>query len=262
LFTYQSREAGVIVRLLNMRAGFFKSIISNFTGPLLYHEKNVYKNLQIGMALKLKFPHQAPELNFKNPVLSAFSNAIWNCPSAARVTVVLNEAAIDAPPAEELAERIGLMEASASARRSREERIARYDLSKRPYTRALLKLAAELIDEGDKLTGPIGVDGPKTLEADIKQAVLLIATAIVGSAALGASPGLLTPGEPHNFLVATFAFIVLMSLENSLSEEGYDLKQDDIVKDWSVSVCKVLFVTLGQDEFLAVYQDGHKSLLR
>ena len=93
-------QSGVIVRLRDMHGGFFKS---------LYNEKNVYKNVQTGMQLKLKFPQQPPELNFNNPVLSAFSNAIWNCASAARVAAVLNEAATNAPPAEELAERIASM---------------------------------------------------------------------------------------------------------------------------------------------------------
>jgi hypothetical protein len=32
-------------------------------------------------------------LNFKNPVLAAFSNAVWHCATAAQVCTVLNEAA-------------------------------------------------------------------------------------------------------------------------------------------------------------------------
>ena len=47
--------------------GLLQKLYDNFTGPLLYNEKNVYKNTQTGMHLKLKFPQQAPELNFKNP---------------------------------------------------------------------------------------------------------------------------------------------------------------------------------------------------
>jgi hypothetical protein len=123
--------------------------------------------------LKLKFPKQAPELNFKNPVLLAFSNAIWNCASAARVAAVLNEAAANAPAAEELAERIALMQA---ARQSRaERRTEHYDLTKRPFTRALLTLAAEKVIDSNRL------EEPKTLEAEIDRAVLDVATAIVGA---------------------------------------------------------------------------------
>ncbi len=246
-------QSGVIVRLFDLRGGFVKSMISNFTGPLPYNEKNVYKNLQTSLQLKLTFPQQAPELDFKNPVLSAFSNAIWNCASAARVTIVLNEAAINAPRAEELAERVGLMEAADAAQQSGTERIARYDLSKRPYTRALLNLAVELTSEADRWSGSIALEEPKAFEADIDRAVLFVAVAIVSGAALGASAGLLMPGDPNSFLVATFAIIV----QNSLSEEGYSLNQDI-----TISVMKVLFVTLGPDEIVKVYQDGHSLFWR
>jgi hypothetical protein len=58
----------------------------------LYNEGDVYKNAQTAQALSALFPDQAPELQFKNPVLSVFSNAIWHCGSAAEVCTVLNEA--------------------------------------------------------------------------------------------------------------------------------------------------------------------------
>jgi hypothetical protein len=45
------------------------------------------------LTLRVMFPEQAAELNFKNPVLAAFSNAIWHCATAAQVCTVLNEAA-------------------------------------------------------------------------------------------------------------------------------------------------------------------------
>ena len=250
-------QSGVIVRLWDMHGGFFKNFMTNFTGPLLYNEKNVYKNAQTGMQLKLRFPQQAPELNFKNPVLSAFSNAIWNCASAARVAAVLNEAATNAPAAEELAERIAMMQA-ADARQSRAaERIDRYDLTKRPFTRALLTLAAELIYEADKVISPVDVEEPKTLEAEIDRSVMLVATAIVGSAALGATGGLLTPGDPHNFLVATFAFIVLISLANPLAEEGYRPNQEN-----TIGVIKVLFVALDPNDITTIYKDGSRLFMR
>src|SRR5208282_3855365 len=51
-------QSGVIVRLFDLRGGFVKSMISNFTGPLPYNEKNVYKNLQTSLQLKLTFPQQ------------------------------------------------------------------------------------------------------------------------------------------------------------------------------------------------------------
>jgi hypothetical protein len=84
-----------------MSGGFFKTFIGNFTGAKLYNETNVYKGSRTAMALRLMFPDQAPELNFKSPLLSAFSNAIWHCGSAAEVSITLNEAAAKLPQLEQ-----------------------------------------------------------------------------------------------------------------------------------------------------------------
>lgn len=86
-------KVGVLVRHVDATGGFFKTVMSNFFGAKLYSESSVYKNAQTSHALMLMFPDQSPELRFKNPVLSTFSNAIWHCGSAAEVTIVLNEAA-------------------------------------------------------------------------------------------------------------------------------------------------------------------------
>jgi hypothetical protein len=48
----------------------------------------------------LIYPEQASPLSFKNPVLAAFSNAIWHCSSAVEVCTVLNEAVAKFPDAE------------------------------------------------------------------------------------------------------------------------------------------------------------------
>jgi hypothetical protein len=85
-------QTGVLVRLWNMRGGLVRSLMSNWFGPNLYNEKNVYKNARTAQALSIMFPEQIPSLSFKNPVLTAFANAIWHCSSAAEVSVVLNEA--------------------------------------------------------------------------------------------------------------------------------------------------------------------------
>jgi hypothetical protein len=53
----------------------------------------------------MTFSDQALELNFKNPVLAAFANAIWNCGSAAEVCTVLNEAAANMPEPERAGKR-------------------------------------------------------------------------------------------------------------------------------------------------------------
>ena len=87
-------QIGVLVRLWDMRGGLIKSLLSNFFGPKLYSESNVYKNVRTAQALSVMFPER---LRFKNPVLAAFSNAIWHCSSAAEVCTVLNEVATKAP---------------------------------------------------------------------------------------------------------------------------------------------------------------------
>ena len=86
-------QVGVLVRLSDMSGGLIKTLMNNFFGPKLYNESSLYKNAQTAQALSMMFPEQAPSLRFKNPVLAAFSNAIWHCASAAEVCVVLNEAA-------------------------------------------------------------------------------------------------------------------------------------------------------------------------
>jgi hypothetical protein len=91
-------QTGVLVRLWNMKGGLIKSIISNFLGPKLYNESVVYKNAEAARALSLAFPDEIPSLNFRNPVLAAFANAIWHCSSAAEVSIILNEAATKPPP--------------------------------------------------------------------------------------------------------------------------------------------------------------------
>ena len=86
-------KTGVLVRKWDIGGGFVKSMISNFSGPKLYNESNVYKNAETAKALKMRFPISAPELPpFKNPVLSSFVTAIWNCQSAVEVCTTLNEA--------------------------------------------------------------------------------------------------------------------------------------------------------------------------
>jgi len=92
---------GVLVRKLDS-GGFVKSMMSNFFGPKLYNESSVYKNAETAKALKMLFPKAEPNLPpFKNPVLSAFATAIWNCESAAAVCTMLNEAVAKAAELDE-----------------------------------------------------------------------------------------------------------------------------------------------------------------
>jgi DNA-binding FadR family transcriptional regulator len=43
------------------------------------------------MALDVMFHKTIPQ-SFQNPVLYAFANAVWNCPTAAEVGITINEA--------------------------------------------------------------------------------------------------------------------------------------------------------------------------
>lgn len=87
-------KTGILVRKWDAAAGFFKSMMGNFFGPKIYSESNVYKNAETARALKILFPKAEPGLPpFKNPTLTAFATAIWNCRSAVEVCALLNEAA-------------------------------------------------------------------------------------------------------------------------------------------------------------------------
>jgi len=83
-------QAGVLVR--SYKQGFFSGLIGSFFGPTLYQEKNVYKAARTAHALSVAFP-TVPQLKFKNPVLQAFSTAVWHCSSPAAVAIVLDEMA-------------------------------------------------------------------------------------------------------------------------------------------------------------------------
>jgi hypothetical protein len=39
-------------------------------------------------SLDTMFPEKTPALKFRNPVLSAFANAVWHCSSTAEVSIV------------------------------------------------------------------------------------------------------------------------------------------------------------------------------
>jgi hypothetical protein len=75
-------QTGVLVR--KSRCGFF--------GAILYNEKNVYLAAKTGMALDQQFPTYILPVEIKNPVLRAFANVVWHCPTAATVARTLNEA--------------------------------------------------------------------------------------------------------------------------------------------------------------------------
>jgi hypothetical protein len=119
---------GVLVRHSDMRGGLIKTFLNNFFGPKLYNESNVYKNAQTALALRMMYPEQAAELQFTNPALAAFSNAIWRCATAAKVCIVLNEAAVKAPQLKQDADAATLLSAfeAAQSRSAAAARTASY----------------------------------------------------------------------------------------------------------------------------------------
>src|SRR5882757_829319 len=77
-------QAGVLVR--SSRKGFFTAVFGSILGATLYNE-NVYLAGKTAASLDTIFPDKIPALKFRNPVLSAFANAIWHCSSAAEVSI-------------------------------------------------------------------------------------------------------------------------------------------------------------------------------
>jgi hypothetical protein len=108
-------KTGVLVRYWDMSGGLIKTLLNHFLGPKLYNQSNVYKNAQATLALRMMYPEQSPELQFQNPALAAFANAIWHCASAAEVCIVLNEASAKAPQFEQEAETAALQAAFQAA---------------------------------------------------------------------------------------------------------------------------------------------------
>lgn len=82
-------RSGVLVK--SSRGAFGQLLISLF-GSVLYSEKNVYKAAETAIALDALFPENVLPKSFNNVILTAFANAIWQCPTAAQVAIILNEA--------------------------------------------------------------------------------------------------------------------------------------------------------------------------
>jgi hypothetical protein len=96
--------------------------LGGLRGAKLYNETNIYKATKTALALAAMYPE--PSLAFKNPVLSAFANAVWHCSSAAQVCIVLNEAMAHAPQTEEDAEHLsGLLKAFQEANKKPPKRL-------------------------------------------------------------------------------------------------------------------------------------------
>jgi hypothetical protein len=83
-------QTGVMVR--SYRKGLLGAAFGSFIGPKLYKEEVLYKAAATAMALDSLFPEYLVPVALRNPVLAAFANAVWQCSSAAEVSVLLNTA--------------------------------------------------------------------------------------------------------------------------------------------------------------------------
>jgi hypothetical protein len=82
-------RSGVLIRTYG--SGLAK-ILGSFLGAELYREKNVYRAAMTARRLHYSIPRVA-ELQFQNPVLTAFAQAVWHCSSAAEVAIKVSKAA-------------------------------------------------------------------------------------------------------------------------------------------------------------------------
>lgn len=94
-------ESGEIVIISVARSSVFvrlnKGLLGSLFGPILFKEKDLNKVAGTAIMLALQYPNRAPSLpEFKNPVLANYTNAIWNCATAAEVTTVFSQAAYKA----------------------------------------------------------------------------------------------------------------------------------------------------------------------
>lgn len=72
--------------------GKYRRILLGLFGSVLYNEKDAFKIVMTAGALDSIFPEKRIPITFRNSVLGAFANAIWQCSTAAEVTLTLNEA--------------------------------------------------------------------------------------------------------------------------------------------------------------------------
>ena len=237
-------QTGVLVRLINLKGGVIKSLMSNWLGPTLYNERNVFKNAEVAQALSTQFPEIMPFLSFKNPVLTAFANAIWHCSSAAEVSIVLNEAL--------------------AAPRSRSDRLADLNFDKRPITRALLLRAESVNADNEQWLNSLGrksLHVDTTLPEQIQSAVVIDALRIIYGAqeAISLKWSPFFPGDPlppHTNSVVTFGFFVTLYIVAQVRKEGYCDPDDKTLFPRLVDALLLMGTT---EEKLGIYKFALKT---
>jgi TPR repeat protein len=141
-------QSGVLVK--SCRGRFGRLLIGSF-GSVLY---NVHKAATTAMALNSLYPEKLIPITFRNPVLGAFANAIWQCSTAAEVSGVLNTA-VDKVTASENAQTGERREApyrNASVSTVEPETIARYRKAAEQGDAKAQFLLGEAYHDGDGVT--------------------------------------------------------------------------------------------------------------
>lgn len=122
-------QSGVIVRSYRGDS-LSRMVFGRLFGSILFKESNVYEAAKVAMILAAQCTDSTGLLEFRNPVLGAFVNAIWNCSSATQVCVVLNEAKSNAPKTD--ASDVGLLlwahQQSMNCKPVKKLQIASYDV--------------------------------------------------------------------------------------------------------------------------------------
>jgi hypothetical protein len=83
-------QSGVLVRSYK-KGLLLGGAFGSFFGPILYKEHNVFRAAKTAAALHSRVP-QLADLQFQNPVLTAFASAVWHCSCAGEVAITLNTA--------------------------------------------------------------------------------------------------------------------------------------------------------------------------
>jgi hypothetical protein len=122
--------------------GRFRRFSVGFFAPVLYSERNASKVAATVFALDELFPEKKVPVTFRNPILSAYANAIWQCSTTAEVAITLNEAIAKAEVQAKSDEKIvgDLADMMASGETKPD---AYYDVSVLPYPKETILRAIE-----------------------------------------------------------------------------------------------------------------------
>jgi len=133
-------RSGVLVK--SSRMGKFRRRSVGFFGAVLYNERNVYKAAQTALALNDLFPDKGVPVTLSNPVLSAYANAIWQCSTAAEVTITLNESVAKAEAQARADEKI-VNDLADMMAQGKTKALAYYDVSALPHPKEMILKAIE-----------------------------------------------------------------------------------------------------------------------